>query len=504
VGPFSLFAFVICPPDEAEGVRGVMEKHFSYLDVATADRLLFYAPVDEPPRWRQQRTGREASHALLKFHDFINYSCRSKDPPSTQHALAVTLGIELSDLPVLVLTTDPRRNEFVVLRTCADHVRRQLLALGELAQDIPPLQDRAGAAAYRLDAADLRRRGLDLCEGVYSPEMVESLADALHQVLSVALTREGDWGHRHYAASSAHALLAGLGDRIQRARGAVRVAGGPGEPALAEGEEDQTLRLLERLACYLPLLAERGPAATPDVPAGWDAQSKRWVRLGDQVEGVLGGLPHPSLDPDHHVGQARLVERGADGQQPPGPPADFSPAAVCWAKAFEAELQHSLGHWVRGLLGVELPRFFGKVQDGVSAVFASSGGEFRLDFNRRRRPGQDEWKPPELGPLQGPVRYYLKRRPPPPLDEAGQRKLFDGWESVRLVRNDACHAQVVPRDRAVVVRRVIRELEGAAVLRDLARLKARLRGDPAPPEGGPPGQATPPRARAKRWWQFWR
>jgi hypothetical protein len=308
IGPFSLFAFVLCSPDEVAGVREVLEKHFSFLDLATADRLLFYAPVDEPPHWREQRTGREASHALLEFHDFINYSCQSKDPPGTHHALAVTLGLELHDLPALVLTTDPQRADFVVLRTCADHIRRQLLALGDLAQDITPIQERTDAgAAYRLDPGDLRRRGLDLCAGIYSSELVETLADALHQVLSVALTHEGDWGHRHYASQSVRQLLEGLRAKLERARGAVRSAGGPGAGDTPDGEDDQTWHLLERLACYLPLLAGEGTVSTTtDLPGGWDAQSSRWVRLGDQVERLLVGLPHQSfLDLDPYLQESQ-------------------------------------------------------------------------------------------------------------------------------------------------------------------------------------------------------
>jgi hypothetical protein len=529
IGPFSLFAFVVCSPDEVGGVRGVLEKHFSFLDLATADRLLFYAPVDEPPQWREQRTGHEASHALLQFHDFINYSCHSKDPPGTQHALAVTLGLELHDLPALVLTTDPQRADFVVLRTCADHIRRQLLALGDLAQDITPIQERTGdGAAYRLDPGDLRRRGLDLCAGIYSPELVESLAEALHQVLSMALTHGGDRDHQYYASQSVRRLLEGLRAKLERARRAVRSTGGPGPGDAPDGEDDPTWHLLERLACYLPLLAGEGTVSTTtDVPGGWDAQSSRWVRLGDQVEELLAGLPHQSfldLDPflqesrrhraflklnPHHREAVRGVVPAA-GQQDTGPVADFSPAAVCWTKAFEAEMQHSLGHWVRGLLGVELPRYFGRVQEGVNAVFSNSDGTFKVDFNRRRRPGDDDWKPPELGPLQGPVRYYLQHQAPAPLDEASQMTLFGAWETVRQVRNDVCHAYAVPQDRATLVRRVIRELEEAHVLDDLARLKARLRGDSPAAKGSKATHAvmTPqaPRAEAtpKRWWQFWR
>jgi hypothetical protein len=533
IAPFSLFAFVLCSPDEIGGVREVLEKHFSFLDIATADRLLFYAPVDEPPRWRQQRTGREASHALLEFHDFINYSCQSKDPPGTQHALAVTLGLELHDLPALVLTTDPQRADFVVLRTCADHIRQQLLALGDLAQDITPIQERTDdGAAYRLVPGDLRRRGLDLCAGIYTPELVGTLAEALHQVLSVALIHEGDMGHRHYASQSVRKLLTVLREKLEGARGAVRSAGGPGAEDTPDGEDDQTWHLLERLACYLPLLAGEGTVATTtDVPEGWDAQSSRWVRLGDQVERIIAVLPHQSflnldpsfplslqvalrkrafLDQNPHLRETVVGGGQTVGRQDTGPDADFSPAAVCWTKAFEAEMQHSLGHWVRGLLGIELPRFFGKVQEGVNAVFSSTDGTFKLDFNRRRRPGEDHWKPPELGPLQGPVRYYLQHRPPPPLDEASQRKLFGAWETVRQVRNDVCHAYAVPHDRATLVRQTIQELERAHVLDELARLKARLRGDSPMAKGAEATRAAlttpalPTKARMKRWWQFWK
>ncbi len=150
ISPFSLFAFVICSPDKDDGVREILKKHFCYLDVATADRLLFYAPIDEPEEWRQQRQSERVAKSVLAFHDLIRDSCQSPDPGGTEHALATTLGIGLDELPAIILTTDPRSREYGALRTAKELVREQLIGLGNLAQDIAPIRDRGSdLAGYR-------------------------------------------------------------------------------------------------------------------------------------------------------------------------------------------------------------------------------------------------------------------------------------------------------------------------------------------------------------------
>src|SRR5262249_11280542 len=95
VGPFSLLAFVLCTPHGADGVREGVPRQSSSLDIATADRLLFYAPVDEPPEWRRQRQADGVGRPLFRFYDFIRYPCRSNDPQTTAHSLAVSLGLDL-------------------------------------------------------------------------------------------------------------------------------------------------------------------------------------------------------------------------------------------------------------------------------------------------------------------------------------------------------------------------------------------------------------------------
>jgi hypothetical protein len=509
IGPFSLFAFVLCSPDNDDGFHEVLARHFRYLDVATADRLLFYAPIDEPPEWREQRERCHIGKSLFDFYSAIRYCCRSHDPQGTEHALATTLGIDLKELPAVVLTTDPRSSEYVLLRTSKTHLREQLLGLGDLAQDIPPIRDRGdNATGYNLTLQALRRRRLDLCGGVASPELMESLADALHQVLSVALVHETDPGHAYYAWESSRRVVEHLRTQIQKARETLRIVG-----SVPEHTEDSPVlvrmfQLQERLATYLALATADQGKGYPrfDTPDGWDAESIRWLLLGDRVGHVLARRADP------------------DGQQPGA--TDYSPSAVCWCKAFEAELNYSLAHWVREILGVRLPPYYGKVQDGIRAVFSSSDGTLTVDFNRRRRAGEDSWKPPGLGLLHGPVFHYLKRQHSVPLDQAKQRLLGQRWETVRQIRNDVCHPCPVNRERAAVVRQALCELNRASVFGSLAGLKRRLRGEAAEaqrpyylaPEAtdaswllreadatdGAQSRSAPAVTVKPPWWKFWK
>ena len=58
-----------------------------------------------------------------------------------------------------------------------------------------------------------------------------------------------------------------------------------------------------------------------------------------------------------------------------------------------------------------------------------------------------------------------------------QRSLRESWDTVRQVRNDACHPYPVVRERAAILRDVLSRLQRESVFSDLVRLKRRLRGD---------------------------
>jgi hypothetical protein len=488
IEPFSMFAFVICSPDKNDGVRDVLARHFSFLDVATADRLLFYAPIDEPPEWRGQRESCQVARSLFDFHDFVSYSCRSHDPRGTEHALAVTLGIDLQELPAIVLTTDPRSSDYLVLRTSREHVRQQLVGLGDLAQDITPIRDRHGdATGHRLTLEALRDKRLDACGGLTSPELLDNLADALHQVLSMALVKAEDPGHAYYAQSTSFEVLHKLRQQIDQARRALRAVGDARNDAEDSHGSSKVFQLCERLATYIAMAKSdlvHGSSGS-DRPGGWDADSLRWLLLGDRVKRVLDGS-----------GQEH--RRGGDA-------VDYSPAAVCWCKAFEAELGYSLAHWVREILGVQLPPYYGKVQEGVQAVFSSSDGRFSVDFNRRRRSGDDAWKPPELGVLQGPVFHYFKHQESAPVEQAKRRLLQEKWETIRQVRNEVCHPYPVNRERAILIREALDELNRQSVLSNLVRLKRQLKGEPDEPDpGASAAPADPTPGVSRPWWKFWR
>jgi hypothetical protein len=338
--------------------------------------------------------------------------------------------------------------------------------------------------------------------------LLDSLAEALHQLLSVALVNEKDTGHAYYAGLSSFRVLEDLRRQIDQARNALRVVGEAPNCAEESQAELRVFQLCERLATYIALANPgHGPSSPgPDTPVGWDAESIRWLVLGDRLEQMLG--------------------RGRRSYLPPEEATDYSPAAVCWSKAFEAELSHSLAHWVREILGINLPPYYGKVQDGIRAVFSSTDGRFAVDFNRRRRTDEDSWKPPELGVLQGPVYYYFKHQPPAPLEEAKQQILREKWESVRQVRNDVCHPYPVNRERANVIRKALSELNRESVFSNLVRLKCRLRGEsenaePSAIRGANSAEgsevvAEPLRAEGRKssghpavvkkrsWWKFWR
>jgi len=176
---------------------------------------------------------------------------------------------------------------------------------------------------------------------------------------------------------------------------------------------------------------------------------------------------------------------------------DYSPSLLCFAKAFEKEMNLSVVHWVRQRLGISLPEFFNRVQRGASAMYSSERVDPPIDFNRGYG---GAWKPPSTGQAElvfsecvgcfpdapgqssstAQMELVFSERPAesvtPPFDHDTCSRLLQSWQRIRSLRNRAAHDAIVTREDCQAVVAEIERLIESGVFQATTDLRRRLKG----------------------------
>lgn len=420
IGEFSLFAVVLEDPDGDFRVTEAIQREFMRLDAGTGEKMLFFALVDEPPGWRRTLAERwgEAARSLLETY---RVGLKLDDRRWTAQTVATLLGVDARSLPAIVLTADPRSKDTLLLPTSAERVGQQLLRLGGTADRLPSLRRHQGAL---LEEDLVRELGpMDLLQ----VHLEESLSAVLYDGLAPGLIGQ----HRDHARIAVADALAAHWTNVAAIR----------ENGLAASQADVAALIhteLERLAVLVPKQVGRRDA--PLGSAGWEGESQRWFALGDHVVAFL---------------RANLEQ-------------DYSPAAVCWAKAFERELGLSIGHWLRWEAGILLPPYFDKHQPGVDGRLAVGNGA--IDFNRKGK--SDLWSAPAMDPMR---RAFKEKRSSLPSRLLRAEDLLREWKTIQDHRNHVCHPYAVSSEIASAIRKAVEALGGHGVLGELGAIKTSLR-----------------------------
>ena len=191
LAPFSLFAFIIHDPDADEttdfGRRNrafdrKISQAFDYLDHLTGKNLLFFALVDPPKEWLE-RLKHEGPRPYYNHSLDHQSAMTSNDKSVTAFSLAQSLGIPHEMLPCLVITPDFSARSALWLRTCPEHVDRQLGRLGYRARQATRIP------ADRSFFEEIRKE-INLCKGSGLTTLVSSLAKVLADVMSFIIDED--------------------------------------------------------------------------------------------------------------------------------------------------------------------------------------------------------------------------------------------------------------------------------------------------------------------------
>lgn len=470
--PFSRFAFVIHDPESHRTFDKVLNDKFDDLDQFTGEHLLFFALIRpesaDVEGLRNRPYYRVFEDKPWQVQELMSPDAipMSPNPSMSAWAFSQALGIPFDALPCIVTTDDLLSPEIEVLRSAPETLERQLIDLGKA--ETRKRATRAGAGEQSRSTRE------------YTKRLTGSLASTLAVVL----------GGIHMAAESRHAkgneelyrdsfqrTLSELLEDLKQARRAVNV-------------DDESVEQFEHLALtvagVLQLLAEPSPSELPGLEEPlrsdlFDHETRIVLQTGLRC---LRAIDEPRL---LGGGLSRL---------------DYSPSLLCFAKAFEKEMNLSVVHWVRQRLGISLPEYFNKVQRGASAMYSSARVDPPIDFNRGYG---GAWKPPSLGQAElvfsecvnciptaqerpspsGQMQLVFSERPgesvPGPFDRDTCARLMGSWQAIRSLRNQAAHDAIVARAECERVVSEFQRLIDTGVFQATTALRRALQGDPQTP-----------------------
>jgi hypothetical protein len=352
---FSLLAFVLHSPTRHADLHRKLNSDFEILDETTGNELLFFVAIEAKEEWVLRNSDRHYLSKIKARSTAGARSLRCVDSDAALAAMARALSIE--ELPAIVVINPKAPQDRVILPTSAIEIEQQLGRLGRCAERYnsrAPLVDQL--RAWRLE------------EVVQLSPNHRSL-ERLTMALAAVSVSSGDFSSR-----IAKPLL---NERIQSIRRenfvhSVR-KNSESEP------DDFIIGLLLDAAFYLSQIYWK------------DRHRKDHSNLFEEQPLIepFNGLDRNALELDTSSALASaeaLLKSGAQLE-------DWSPLAICFAKAFESEINASVVQFYRELLGVKLPDFFKKHAPGVVATVNTESNP--IDFNSKR--GPSGWHPPSLG-----------------------------------------------------------------------------------------------------------
>lgn len=467
---FPVQVAILFSPSDHDFAQALSEL-FVELDRITGDHLVFFAVLDPPAEWKEIAGRRTWWQDYNERVEPIGFSF---DERPLVREIASQFQVEWSELPALVVSTNLWTSEFFVAPTSPHHLESQLIQLTELvrewgqpsiAQMIEEMQDALGVDTRYVMPSDQRRFRL------YKIYDTMSTYDPRRKTLDLKRYR---------------VML----DRELRQIDFERPRVGNSPRYDQDSVEYANLGMYETFAgdssSYLIAPATVAKQAfdwlnqRTDVPFVDELDEESLVMLesaltiGDLLEG-LDETRDPRLRPLRFPRQGR-EDRGRGNASS----MDFSPGAQGVWKAFEREINLSLIQAVRQARGILMPEFytlydkdFPKPQSRVMA------GSRPKDVNVRDPRLAPQHQFFELGVAKWIVQTMLDDQNEQ-LDQilrhilGGQfpTDMFDGWETIRRIRNNGSHSCILPRQD---YERILGLCLNAEMLTPLMQVKKTLR-----------------------------
>ena len=452
---FNLFAFIIHDPGTHLDFDQQLNGLFEILDRGTGDKLLFFAFVKPSEKWLRAAEKDSDYYQLLEE---LNTS--TVDPSIIASSLADDFGISYDDLPCLVVTPNFSSKEFIWFRTCPDHIKDQLEKLA-LSAYRNQTREEIHTALQELE------NEIDLCggtgtESLEDESIFEALCDAMYFIIANnnPSPSEKQQAFERIKEKFSNLDRKRLDTKLEILKNNNQIKCLEAELETLKNNNQINIEKFDELCLKRDLSLARSNPQT------------RNLNLGDFI-----GIDREFLEDDSYqklkVAQAVLdlleqsdqaINFGIDPDNPDN--IDYTPGVICLAKAFEREVNLSVVHWIRQLLGIDLPLYFDRHQPCRQAEADE------VNFNKEKVGGS--WQPPTMGQSMRALKSISDR--PDGWEDEKWQTLKDNWQKIRPERNDAAHEPWVDRGSIDVVKEALCNLAEDGIFENLHLMKEEYKG----------------------------
>ena len=450
---FSFFAFVIHDREIHAELDYELNEQFCRLDYATGQRLLVFSLIN-PNNKRVEAYSR----TRWNQHFIPNGEPTAINSTITALCVANQLGIPKEDLPCIVISKNLSANEFGWIKTSNLTLVDQLSELGFIADRNPNQQ-----------LKDVLRKigAINELHAINEPNyktIHTSLANALTEVLDLLEINSPNYPLNSAASKRVIVTLQNLYNQISLLRQRNNLD-------LDLDLDLEVERLSERLVMFLAQLPPRNNIAP--VPVSNSLENNQSFLESDSFTILKSGeiIHNLLINNNIHVDYDPLFGRGRF---------DWFPLVLSVSKAFETEMNFSIVHSIRKILGIQFPEYFNKAQPGIHTALLMienlDGQVWPINFNEILRGGK--WRTPSLGhSLRGVQKFKdkilteEKSMTPELLDS-----LIEAWQIIIPLRNPAAHTAVVPLETATFIKDTIDNLLNNGHFKACKDIKTKYRG----------------------------
>lgn len=450
--PYNLFAFIIHDPEKHRDFSVNLKKQFLSLHHKTGKKLLFFALTQPPEQWNDEEVQPDYfRHLQQVFREERNMAAYPREIETNLfnqsfnvQAIANTLNIPYDQLPAIVITTHPSLRSFQWYRTCTKQIGRQLKELAIFANDLDQFKiPHAPREEFQKKMVEVLEEEYDeeinLCEGKGNELLTESLATALSELLSFLINRENHYSEFNEMAKSQ------INIAMTRVINAIKAAKSNG--TMDEEQEELLDSLCEKVGTFITLLHSSKIQRWDKVIQDFEVDSNQLVTIGLNVGDFL------------------------QSKQNNYPELDYTPAAICLAKAYEIEINKSIVHWIRKKNDIELPDYYYQVQPEVEALITPNVKDGQpIDFNKPRKNGT--WHPPAMGQSYLVASKNLEKQEWTPYWLPAERKLLlREWQKIADIRNHAAHSEKVTSEDMMQLFDSMKTLNTNKIFSKMARMR---------------------------------
>jgi hypothetical protein len=446
---FTLYGFIVHSPSLAPDFDEELQKSFQKLNLITGEDFLFTSFVDPPKAWIDWiENNKDRYENFTKRFDYSDKGqiknpkllLKTLDPSLTALLIAEELGINLINLPFLIVTTHPREKSFYLLQLKKETLLSHMADFTELAATIK--------MGIQIDVA-IKNLGLQLKK----IDLEVPLADKLYQ-LSIKLlevSRNRKSLENFYVKFSDHrANNFSVNQKNSSSADELNL--------LFDGYE-----LVKR---HLPNAVNKNPKIRKGNSEDFDL-----LVLASCLELTPGEVLKLKeyLEPATFSflaqgAKLKLIYSDFFG--------DTGPFILPFGKAFELEMSYSLVHWIRREYDIQLPRYFYEYQPNIEVILGDQPG---YDFNSLKEKSQ-EWRPPMLaGQLTGLVLTNRDKQVHPFDSDFDLQHFLDLGFRLKNLRNNACHPNTTTEDDLIEIIGIWKELFSKGVMEKLFELKSNYR-----------------------------